>query len=297
MLSTPEPAEAGQGVTPRLSLGAFDGPLALLLDLARAEKIDLSSLSLPDLLDQLGQALRQAAASTSLGEKATWLVMAAWLVLLRSRLLLPLETAAQQAAEDDARQLRARLLALQAAQALAAWLTRRPQLGQDVFPRGQPECLGQAPETQYTVDVVEFLWASLALFDGDRTAVDTTAVYTPPWFDLHSVAAARTRILQHLAGTPDGVPLARLLPPALPREESPARTTLHRRSAWSSTLLASLELTRLGSVVLHQPDPFTEIHVCPAADAGPLRRFEQTAGKPKHGAPGRLGEAAVPPPG
>ena len=94
---------AGEGDGPSLSLPAFTGSLSLLLSLARAQQIDLAQLSLPDLLDQLSPALAQARPATSLGEKGSWLVMAAWLVLLRSRLLLPADTAAQLAAEADAR--------------------------------------------------------------------------------------------------------------------------------------------------------------------------------------------------
>ena len=74
--------EAGNG-TPHLLLSGFDGPLALLLRLARAEQIDLARLSLVDLLDQLAIALQQATPTTPLGERADWLVMASWLLLLR----------------------------------------------------------------------------------------------------------------------------------------------------------------------------------------------------------------------
>jgi segregation and condensation protein A len=255
-----EPDEAGQGGAPRLSLGTFDGPLDLLLGLARAQAIDLARLSLPDLLDQLGLALDDAAPRTSLGEKAGWMVMASWLVLLRSRLLLP-DTAVQRAADDDARQLRDRLLDLQAAQGLAAWLDRRAQLGQDVFPRGQPEFIGTALGARHEVDVVEFLWAGLALFDDGTDQAELTAVYTPPWHGLHSVREAQDRILRRLATTADAVPLGALLPPPPADSDAPSRTALRRRSAWSSTFLASLELTRQGVIGLQQNEGFGDIHL------------------------------------
>ena len=94
--------------------------------------------------------------------------------------------------------------------------------------------------------MIEFLWASLALFDDGAAMLDTTPVYTPPWRDLHTVDDARARILRLLAETPDGAPLARFLPPVRRGERGPGATALRRRSAWSSTFVASLELTRRG---------------------------------------------------
>ena len=126
-------ASAGEVATPLLELGEFSGPLDLLLTLARAQQIDLARISLLDLINQLAAALQQA--GIMLGEKGDWLVMGAWLVLLRSRLLLP----AQQAAEDEAHHLRDRLLDLHAAQALAAWLDHRPRLGHGVLRRGSKQ--------------------------------------------------------------------------------------------------------------------------------------------------------------
>ena len=116
----------GQGAaeerTPLLSLDGFTGPLERLLTLARAHQIDLAQLSLAALIDQLVAALRHAPPATPLGEKGDWVVMAAWLVQLRSVLLLPPEAPARQDATVAADLLRARLIALQATQALAAWL-------------------------------------------------------------------------------------------------------------------------------------------------------------------------------
>ncbi len=256
---------AGEGEGPSLSLPAFNGSLSLLLSLARAQQIDLAQLSLPDLLDQLSLALDQARPATSLGEKSSWLVMAAWLVLLRSRLLLPADTAAQLAAEADAGDLRDRLLDLQAAQSLASWLERRPQLGQDVFARGQPEPIGSLSQSRQEVDVVTFLWACLALFDDGAADANTTQIYTPPWHGLHSARAAQHRILQLLPLAPDGAALGGFLPPAPAEDDLPDRTRLVRRSAWSSTLVASLELSRQGMIELKQDDGVGDILVRSAA--------------------------------
>jgi segregation and condensation protein A len=242
--------------TPRLALAGFSGPLALLLELARAQQVNLSGVSVVDLVDQLTAAVQQA-----LAEKGDWVVMASWLLLLRSRLLLPPEVAAQQAAAEAAGRLRDDLLTLQTAQALARWLEIRPQLGHDVFARGQPELLGTAVEVQHAVDVIEFLWASMALFDDGTEEPDTTPVYRPRWHDLYAVDDARERILRLLADAPDGAPMDRFVPAASDEGETVVSPALRRRSAWSSTFVASLELTRLGAVELRQEKSFGEIYV------------------------------------
>src|ERR1700761_3996799 len=204
----------GEGTTPFLMLDGFSGSLERLLMLARAHQIDLARLPLGTLVDQLAEALRLAPPAMPLGRKGDWVVMASWLLQLRSLLLLPAGSPAQQAAEAEADRLRGQLVGLQAIQALAAWLDRRPQLGRDVFARGQPELLGTSVETGHEVDVVAFLWALLALFDdpGDSAAAGAASVYRPPWHDLHAMPEARDRILRLLAEAPRGGPLGQFLP-------------------------------------------------------------------------------------
>lgn len=261
---------AGEGDGPTLSLPAFSGSLALLLSLVRTQQIDLAGLPLPALLDQLSLALCRAGSATSLGEQGSWLVMASWLVLLRSRLLLPADTAAQLAAEGDLEQLRDRLLDLRSAQALASWLEARPQLGQEVFPRGQPEQIGSLSQSRHEVDVVAFLWACLARFDDGTVDADTTEIYIPPWHGLHSARAARHRILRLLPLAPDGGALSGFLPPAPIENATETQVALLRRSAWSSSLVASLELNRQGIIELQQEEGFGDILIRSAAgDASP----------------------------
>ena len=220
----------GEGGSPQLTLDGFSGPLERLLMLARAQQIDLARIPLAAMVDQLAAALRHAGHGRKLGQQGDWVVMAAWLLLLRSQLLLPADTPAQLAAAVEADRLRTRLGALQDAQALADWLERRPQLGQAVFARGQPELLGTAFESAHQVDVIEFLWASLALFD-DAPAPDTASVYRPPLTALYDVAAARARILHLLAAAPDGASFERLLPAPPETAETVSRRALRRRSA------------------------------------------------------------------
>ena len=265
MGSTADPDEvlaAGAGeTTPHLTLDGFSGPLDQLLALARAQKVEIGKISLTALVDQLVAALRQASGEIPLGQKGDWVVMAAWLVQLRSFLLLPADAPARQDAAAEADQVRGRLVALADIQALAGWLERRPQLGHDVFPRGQPEVFGVSVEAAPALDVIEFLWASLALFDDDAAEPDTATVYRPTHVDLYAVAEARDRILRLLAETPQGVRFEQLLPDADAVSEQTQRSGLRRRSAWSSTFIASLELARQGDVVLAQGRDFEPIHV------------------------------------
>jgi segregation and condensation protein A len=259
--------EAGEGGSPSLTLDGFSGPLDHLLSLARAQKIDLSRLPLTALVDQLVTALRQAPAKVPLGQKGDWVVMAAWLVQLRSRLLLPADAPAQREATAEADQFRTRLVALEETQALASWLERQPQLGQDVFARGHPEIFGISVDAGQAVDVIEFLWASLALFDDEAAPVPETR-YRPRPFALYAVAEARDRILRLLAGMPDGGPLDQFLPD--PRaDDSEAWRELRRRSGWASTFIAGLELARQGDVELAQDGTWTVIQVKAGGDERP----------------------------
>jgi segregation and condensation protein A len=211
-------------------------------------------------VDQLATTLA-AERTTPLAHRGDWLVMAAWLVWLRSRLPLPLDSPAQQQAEAEAGQLRENLLALRAAQGLAAWLADRPQLGSEVIARGAPEWVGTALAASYQVDVVGFLWASMALFDDGSRDVDTDIVYRPPWHDLLSTRDARERILALLASQPDGASLERFLPAHDADDDRRARPGLRRRSALASTLLGSLELTRQGDITLAQQEALLPIHL------------------------------------
>lgn len=256
-----EPMPAGEGQAPRLELDGFSGPLDQLLALARDHRIDLARLSLAALVGQLAAALEQA---VPLGQKADWLVMAAWLLHLRSQLLLPVDAPAQRMAAKQAGELRKGLVGLRAVQALAAWLDAQPQLGRDVFARGQPERVGVSLVAGHEATVIEFLWAAMALFDDGPSDPDATLRYRPHPLDLHAVADARRRIMRVLAAGPDGQTLDRLLPEPTGGETNAA---LKRRSAWASTFVASLELAKAGEVRLAQDEAFGMVHVRPATNA------------------------------
>jgi segregation and condensation protein A len=268
-VSATDPVTDGAGEGPHVELDGFRGPLALLLSLARAHAIDLSRLSLADCIGQLTAVLERTGPVLPLAERADWLVMAAWLVLLWSRRLLPAASPTEEAGDNSADQPPDRERALLAARTLATWLERRPQLGIDVFARGQPEVVGTAFGLHHEVDVIEFLWACLSQFDDDADRIDTSTPYRPARHALWTVLDARARILQLLAKTSDDAPLERFLP-ALDAQAEPAMPPplpLRRRSAVASTLIAGLELAREGLVTLHQPAPFAAITFCASTDA------------------------------
>ena len=264
-IAAPPAAEGnGEGASPLLDLAGFHGRLERLLALARARQIDLARIVLPALVDQLVAALRDAGGCTPLGRQADWVVMAAWLLQLRSRLLLPAEGPASDTANREAAQLRRGLARLDAVQAAARWLDGQPRLGRDVFARGRPELMGIGTATLHQVDVIEFLWASLALLDDDLPGADTAPRYRPAWLDLHAVPDARDRILRRMADGPDPCRLDQLLPDASASGAAP-ESALRGRSRWTSTFVASLELAKQGHVVLEQEEEFSPIQVSPGS--------------------------------
>jgi segregation and condensation protein A len=242
-----------------LSLDGFAGSLDVLLALARTQRIDLASLDLLIMVEQLVAAM-QDRIDAPLSRRADWVVTAAWLLLLRSHLMLPPRDPRQEVAAAEADRLKVRLLSLQDVRALASWLDRQPQLGQDVFGRGMPEPGQDPPGDQAAVDRIEFVWACIALFDGDwsRAPLEPEAIYVPRAMDLYSVEEARERIRCCLAKQGDGrsLSLAALLPSqersrSIEEREQPAHRVRHR-SAWTTTLIACLEMTKQGELLVQE---------------------------------------------
>ena len=143
-----------------LHLEGFDGPLDLLLELARAQKVDLAKISILSLVEQY-LAVIEGARRVRLELAADWLVMAAWLTWLKSRLLLPADARGAEEAEEAAEVLALRLRDLSAIRAAAAWLGARPQLGQDVFARGAPEDHTEIDRSRLALDLGSLVRAYL----------------------------------------------------------------------------------------------------------------------------------------
>lgn len=253
------------GQTPHLELAGFAGPLEQLLVLARAQKCDLAKLSLRDFIEQLTGALRREA---PIHQKAEWVGMASWVVLLRSRLLLPTSPTTQTNAEAQAQTLQAGLVALQQMQALATWLNTRPQLGQDVFAHANPELcapepLGAPTKIHHQPDIIEFLWATIALLD-DAPPVERRPVYRPLPLDLHTVSEARKRIFCLVVEAMQTKHLQDLVPPPTGLDPSDAKSMRRHKSGWTSTLVATLEMAKQGEITLAQKNLFDTIAVSKA---------------------------------
>ena len=254
------PAQGELPVSPEdmlvLRLDGFEGPLDLLLELARAQKLDLARISILSLVDQY-LAVIEGARRVRLELAADWLVMAAWLTWLKSRLLLPKGHEAADEAETAAEVLAARLRSLQAMRLAAAWLGARPQLGHDVFARGLPEDLVETDRSRLALDVPGLLRAYLAAMRraGSRRR------YTPQARTVWTVKDALSRLALLVGNLPDWASLEQFLPETL-------GTPLQRRAALSSTLLAGLEMARGGAVRLRQEEEFGPILVR-RGDIGP----------------------------
>ena len=251
------PRGASAEAAPVLSVDGFAGPLDWLLEMAQARKIDLARLSIAALIEAFATALEAALArrvrgrAAELGSWGAWLVMAASLAFLRSRLLLLSDSPEAKAAEDEAEALRHRLVSRAQVRAAADWLERRPQLGRDVFGCGTG---GRRDDRGRVGDITELLRACLIALRVPEQA-DADRPRPPP---LWQVSDAIARLRQLLGALPDGSPLTAFLPNIGSAETARA---LRCRVAVSSTLVAGLELARTGALALDQDAPWTPIRV------------------------------------
>ncbi len=220
----------------------------LLLDLARSQKVDLAKISILSLVDQYLVVI-EGARRVRLELAADWLVMAAWLTWLKSRLLVPAsDNDDLESAEMVAEALAERLREMNVIRTLAAWLAGRPVLGQDVFARGAPESHHEYDRSRVVIEAGPFVRAYLeAVRRGTRSSP-----YTPRALTLWTVQDALRRLTDLVGALPDWTTLEQFLPDHL---DEPTE----RRAALSSTLLASLEMARGGTIRLRQEEAFGPI--------------------------------------
>ena len=246
-----------------LELDGYEGPIDLLLALAREQKVDLARISILALADQY-LAFIAARRELRLEVAADYLVMAAWLAYLKSRLLLPQPPADN---EPDAAALSAalghRLKLLAAMQTAGSRLMARPLLGRDVFPRGAPEGLAETAVPIWRLGLYELLRAY-----GDGRRRSTKAVLAVERSAFHSMEDALKRLLPFLGHIPQWRELTSFLP-GDPAEE------LFRRSALAATFAASLELARDGRLELRQDRVFGPIYLRSRAAARRGRAVEE----------------------
>ena len=234
-----------------VALDGFEGPLDVLLILARTQKVDLAKISVLALAEQYLLFIAQAQ-QLRLELAADYLVMAAWLAYLKSRLLLPRESAGddQPTGEELAARLAFRLQRLEAMRGAAATLMTRKRLGRDVFGRGMPEGVRTIRVRQFTAAIYDLLKAY-----AEQRKRTIKRVHVVPRRVVWSIKEARER-LQALVGKCDAswVQLDLFL------EQYGAAPDM-ARTALASSFGATLEMARDGLVELSQAEPFAPIYV------------------------------------
>ena len=242
---------AGGGDALVVTVDGFEGPLDLLLTLARNQKVDIAKISVLKLAEQYLEFIEEAK-RINLELAADYLVMAAWLAYLKSRLVLPQEKSpdGEPSADEMATRLRWRLQRLDAMRASATTLMGRERLGRDVFGRGDPEPVNVVKLRTYK----DTLYDLLTAYATDRARRLGGKAYRPVMAPVLHIEEARERLERMLGRIHDWSALGRLLPPDW-------QGGRRRRSALASTLLACLELARDGKVEISQGAPFEEIYV------------------------------------
>jgi len=234
-----------------LSLDGWEGPLDLLLDLARAQKVDLAQISILELVEQYLTYLAEARA-LKLEIAADYLVMAAWLAYLKSCLLLPKDPEQDPSPEEIALRLQLRLQRLDAMREAGARLLGRDRIGRDVFLRGAPEGLRLIRKAAWQVRDFD-LFAAYGV---------VRARTQPAMHVVHARAVMTLDEAIERVGKMIGMALDwTFLESSLPQSQDPQL----RRSALASSFLAALELARRGRLDIAQDEPFAPIKLKVAA--------------------------------
>jgi segregation and condensation protein A len=246
----------------------FEGPLDLLLALARQQKVDLAKISVLALAEQYLTFI-EAARQLRLELAADYLVMAAWLAYLKSRLLLPeAATPDGPSAEDMANALAWRLKRLEAFREVSTQLMQRPQLQRDIFQRGDPEPIADIKHPQWTATLYDLLSA----YARQRQQ----SAFSHVQFKKRNVWALQEarEALERLVGQAgDWAPLDKYLLEYLVEPSM-------RASVFASSLAATLELVREGLIEVHQQQAFSPIYLR-KRDAAGLAAMESSAAVPR----------------
>lgn len=232
-----------------LDIDGFEGPIDVLLTLARDQKVDLTRISILALADQY-LAFVSRARELRLELAADYLVMAAWLAYLKSRLLLPAPPGDDEpTGAEMAAMLAFQLQRLEAMKEAGAKLLDRARLGRDYFRRGQPEAIRIVTRPHFEVTLYDVLRA----YARQHSRKEGSTLHIAPT-DLYSIEDAIGRLRDVIGNIPDWTVLSRFLPPGL-------KDVLRFRSAVASTFVASLELARSGRIELRQGEPFSPVYI------------------------------------
>ena len=230
-----------------LDLDGWEGPLDLLLTLARAQKVDLAKISILALVEQY-LAFIADAKKLRLEIAADYLVMAAWLAYLKSCLLLPKDPTIEPGPEELAMRLQLRLQRLQAMREAGARLIARDRIGRDVFLRGSPEGLKVVRRAAWTTDLYDLISAY-----GIVRARSEPAVHIVTRRPVMTLDEAIHRLERMIGARVEWTALEAFLPDTQDPD--------FRRSALASSFVATLELARMGKLEIEQKENFTPLYV------------------------------------
>jgi segregation and condensation protein A len=240
-----------------VDVDGFEGPLDLLLALARSQKVDITRISILALAEQYLSYIEQIR-QMRLELAADYLVMAAWLAYLKSRLLLPQEKDDDEpSGEELAAALAFRLRRLEAMRDAAARLANSNRLGRDVFPRGQPEPVVVNRTSEYSATLYDLLSAYAA--QRQQKAISIVHVRARQVWSLQEAREVLIRMIGKIA---EWTPLQAFLSPYLITREMRATVT-------ASSFSASLELVREGHIDLRQTEPFAPLYMRDRQPAAP----------------------------
>jgi segregation and condensation protein A len=230
-----------------LVLDGFEGPIDLLLTLAREQKVDLSKIAILPLAEQYLEFIKTAQ-NLDVEVAADYLVMAAWLAYLKSRLLLPdPEPEEHGEALNMADALKFQLMKLEAMQNAGRQLMARPRLGQERFTNGQPETFTVTENIAFTATLYDLIKTY-----GNIATAHEASTLTIASTRLYTVEEAVKRLKNLMGQSPGWSTLESFMPPGL-------ASPMDRRSAMASHFSASLELARDGNVKIRQDNPFGSI--------------------------------------
>lgn len=230
-----------------IEIEGWEGPLDLLLALARTQKVDLRRISILQLVEQYLAYVNEARA-LKLELAADYLVMAAWLAYLKSALLLPRDPEATPDPEELALRLQLRLERLNAMREAGARLIARDRLGRDVFARGAPEGLRTIRQARWEAEIYDLIAAY-----GRISARTRPVMHVVAHRDVMTLEEAIARVSELIGTHIDWTTIETFLPEGA--------SGGYRRSALASSFVAALELARQGRVELRQKSPFAPLYV------------------------------------
>ena len=241
-----------------IDVNGFEGPLDLLLHLARNQKVDLARISILALAEQYLVFITQAQA-VRLELAGDYLVMAAWLAFLKSKLLIPKSPNDNgESGEELAEVLQFRLKRLEAMRDAAARLVNRNRLGRDVFIRGMPEAVIVEKQNEYSATLYDLLTAYAS--QRQRKAISRVSIALR---SVWSLKHARQILVRLIGEMRDWTALDQYLMAFIPDMKE-------RRTAIASSFAASLELVREGQLEMRQDGAFQSIYLRTRPDRPPL---------------------------